>query len=295
MDVSVIIVNYNTREITQNCLDSIFQYTQGIKFEVILVDNASTDGSKEHFEQDYRIKYIYSKKNLGFGKANNLGYKYATGKYLFLLNSDTLLLNNAIALFYEAAEKEVNSVIGCWGTMLIDPTNNIGISYGKFLSPWKDLYIQLLLLPFAIFTKQSVTQLSNMYNYKSETGIVDYISGADLFLKKEIADRYGLFSPQYFMYSEDADMQKRYAKNNIKAKILRSPKIIHLEGGSQKKSSYKNMIMLSSKIIFFKNWANPISLFFYRLILSFMRLILLILGDKNKKKYQRQYLKTLWI
>lgn len=74
MDVSVIIVNYNTRKITINCIDSIFAQTSGLEFEVILVDNASTDGSKEWFEKDDRITYIYSKKNLGFGCANNLGY-----------------------------------------------------------------------------------------------------------------------------------------------------------------------------------------------------------------------------
>ena len=113
MDVSVIIVNYNTKKLTKNCIDSIFQNTKDVKFEVILVDNASTDGSKEFFEQDNRIKYIYSTTNLGFGKANNLGYKEASGKYLFLLNSDTLLLNNAIDLFYVIAEKDTNKNIGC--------------------------------------------------------------------------------------------------------------------------------------------------------------------------------------
>lgn len=159
MDVSVIIVNYNTKEMTQNCIDSIFQNTKDIEFEVILVDNASTDGSKEFFEQDNRIKYIYSKENLGFGRANNLGYKEASGKYLFLLNSDTLLLNNAIDLFYKLAEKETNKNIGCWGTMLYDSNNKIAGSYGKFLSMWRDLFIQLFLVPLSVITKNRYLHL----------------------------------------------------------------------------------------------------------------------------------------
>ena len=98
MDVSVI-VNYNTKALTKSCIESIFSETCGIEFEVILVDNASSDGSKELFQIDERIIFIESNVNLGFGKANNLGYKYATGKYIFLLNSDTLLKNNAIKLY----------------------------------------------------------------------------------------------------------------------------------------------------------------------------------------------------
>ena len=90
MDVSIIIVNYNTKDLTSQCIDSIYEKTQGVRFEIILVDNASTDGSKEVFEKDTRITYIYSDENLGFGRANNLGAKVAKGKYLFLLNSDTI-------------------------------------------------------------------------------------------------------------------------------------------------------------------------------------------------------------
>ena len=89
MDVSIIIVNYNTCQMTKECIDSVFERTFGLDFEIILVDNGSTDGSKSQFEKDSRITYVYSEFNLGFGCANNLGYKFAKGDYVFLLNSDT--------------------------------------------------------------------------------------------------------------------------------------------------------------------------------------------------------------
>ena len=101
MDVSVIIVNYNTFRMTADCIESVRQKTSGISYEIILVDNGSTDGSKDFFEQFEGIKYIYSDENLGFGRANNLGAKQASGDYLFLLNSDTLLINNAIKILYD--------------------------------------------------------------------------------------------------------------------------------------------------------------------------------------------------
>lgn len=294
MDVSVIIVNYNTKEMTQNCIDSIFKYTKDVSFEIILVDNASTDGSKEYFEQDNRLKYIFSAENLGFGNANNWGYKYATGKYIFLLNSDTILLNNAIGLFFKMAECETNKSIGCWGTMLYDSNHNIIVSYGRFLSLWRDLYTQFILLPISKFTKIKLSFFLDEYNYKTTNNIVDFISGADLFMKKSVADEFGLFDPNYFLYCEETDMQKRYATNNIFSKIIESPKIIHLQGGSQQhgRNLKSNLIKLKSKVYYFKKWSNPISFFCYRVILTFQHIFLLIFTFE--KKYQLQYIKTLW-
>src|SRR3712207_2177399 len=105
MDVSIIIVNYNTCQLISNCIDTIFQNTDGISFEIIVIDNASCDASKSKFENDARINYVYSYENMGFGRANNVGMMLAKGEYIFLLNSDTLLINNAIKFFYDYAKK----------------------------------------------------------------------------------------------------------------------------------------------------------------------------------------------
>ena len=86
MDVSIIIVNYNTKKLTSDCITSIVEKTQGISYEIILVDNASIDGSKDLFEKDARITYIYSEKNGGFGYGNNLGMKIAKGRYFLLFS-----------------------------------------------------------------------------------------------------------------------------------------------------------------------------------------------------------------
>ena len=114
MDVSIIIVNYNTKDLTKKCIESVIKYTTNILYEIILVDNASMDGSKELFEKDIRIKYIYNSTNDGFGKANNLGLKYSSGKYVFLLNSDTILMNNAVYQFYKAMEND-GPLVACMG------------------------------------------------------------------------------------------------------------------------------------------------------------------------------------
>ena len=110
--VSIIIVNYNTKQLTLNCLKSIYEYTKDIDFEIIVVDNASSDGSVEAIRESFPIvNVIGSNENLGFGRANNLGAKYAQGKYLFLLNSDTLLIENSIKKLYDFRARQHNSVI----------------------------------------------------------------------------------------------------------------------------------------------------------------------------------------
>ena len=115
IDVSIIIVNYNTCKITDACIASVVDKTKGVSYEIILVDNASTDGSKEFFEHDERVIYIYSEINGGFGVGNNIGMKRAKGKYFFLLNSDTILINNAVKEFYDYAEAQGKlAVYGCW-------------------------------------------------------------------------------------------------------------------------------------------------------------------------------------
>ena len=293
MDVSVIIVNYNTRLLTHNCIDSIFKYTKDVDFEVIVVDNASTDGSLEYFKEDNRIKYIYSNENLGFGRANNLGYQYAQGKYLFLLNSDTVLLNNAIGLFYDNAEKETNLSVGCWGTMMYDSNRKITISYGGFLSLWKDIYF-MLFYPIAI-KLSLIAFLPKIYNYPTYDGIVDFISGADLFMKKEVADKYGLFDPFYFLYCEETDMQRRFNHFNVYSKIIHSPKIIHFNGGSQKKGvNYKmNIIKLKSKIYYFKKWNNPLLFYAYAFSVTLLKIPIFLIS-RQPVHYKLQYLKTLW-
>jgi len=192
MDVSIIIVNYNTLKVTAQCLDSIFRLTCGLSFEVILVDNASTDGSKEIFSQDKRIKYIYSDRNLGFGKANNLGFQTAAGEYIFLLNSDTILLNNAVLHLY-AAIRNLPHHVACIGAQLLSADLKPIHSFGCFPT-----------LPNTCATIGRVYK--NILGFKpvdSAIGIsqkpfeVPYITGADLFIKRSVVDRLGLFDPDF--------------------------------------------------------------------------------------------------
>lgn len=235
MDVSVIIVNYNTKELTKNCIDSVFAKTSGVSFEVILVDNASTDGSVELFEKDERILFIESGENLGFGKANNLGYQHARGKYLFLLNSDTLLLNNAIKEFYLQMEQR-SKTIACMGCLLVDGNNMRIHSYGDFPTLAKELIRKPWYLLHKFWGIQVGYDDHPLQIIDDHTFEVEYVTGADLFIRKSVADEYGLFDSDFFMYYEETEMQYRYRKRGNISVINDLPKIQHLVGGSEKSS-----------------------------------------------------------
>ena len=247
MDVSIIIVNYNTHTLTSNCIDSIVKNTKDVEYEIILVDNASTDGSKELFEDDSRIKYIYSNKNLGFGRANNLGFKYASGKYVLLLNSDTLLLNNGVYLFWKQAE-ELKEDVACFGTQLLDKNCKPTHSYGEFPSIISTFKTLLYL------AKRKFPEIIVFSNYPQN---VDYITGADLFIRKDVIDKLGFFSSDFFMYYEETEMQFRYAKAGYTSLIISGPEIIHLEGasvseGGNKRKGSKRIMFFTGMYLFMK-------------------------------------------
>lgn len=278
MDVSIIIVNYNTKTLTQQCIDSVFEKTSGIKFEIVLVDNASTDGSKEQFENDGRITYIYSDKNLGFGRANNLGYAHAQGEYLFLLNSDTYLVNNAIYMLWkrmrEFYDKEETRNIVCTGTMLLDRDGNTIHSYARFPTKWRSLLKSSI---FPILWKLHILKkLPDTSNYGYNEGVkewfdVEYITGADLMIRKSAADRYGLFDPDFFMYSEETEMQHRYMKEGLRRIICEGPKIVHLEGMSNKNHSPKRTTMvMRSMFLYYKKTCSQFTYGVYSIVFKFV-------------------------
>ena len=234
MDVSIIIVNYNTRQMTEECINSIFQKTTGIDFEVILVDNASTDGSQEHFSHRKDITYIYSEENLGFGRANNLGYRYATGRHVFLLNSDTLLLNNAVSLLshYLDSNQAQQDKVGCVGCQLVDSNNKPTWSGGTF--PSIGMFWQHI-MQYTFWELYHPTQETKPYNQITD---VDYITGADLLIRREVIEECGLFDADFFMYYEETEMQFRYNRAGFRRRIIIEPKIKHLVGGSYKRQGH---------------------------------------------------------
>lgn len=242
MDVSVIIVNYNTKALTNSCIESVILNTAGIEYEIILVDNASTDGSKEVFSNDNRLKYIYLDENYGFGYGNNRGMEVAKGKYVFLLNSDTILRNNAIKEFYDYAEcHDEKSIYGCY---LHGEDGDYACSF--FYYP-----------AFTIkdFTKRILHMNKTLpvdYNDKE----VECVSGADMFFARAAFEEVGGFDEHIFLYGEEGELQYRMKKAGYRSYIISRPQITHLEGKSLTPSLGKQAIKMRSHFFILKKHMN---------------------------------------
>lgn len=253
IDVSVIIVNYNTCNLTIQCLASIFEKTCNISFEVIVVDNASLDNSVEMIKKKFpQVKVIESSENLGFGKANNLAAKYARGEFLFLLNSDTILISNVIFEFHCFMQQ--HSQIAACGGNLIDSLGRPVISHGKFpslLQEFSDIGFYKLYLNW-YKNHLSVGQKVD----EGDINHVDYLSGADVFIRQSVWKQIDGFAPRFFMYYEETDMFRRLRRLGYKVCLLPLLKIIHLEGGSFDKSHSINFnkyaIMFKSKVLYYQ-------------------------------------------
>jgi GT2 family glycosyltransferase len=269
--------------LTIDAIDSIVEKTEGVSYEIIVVDNNSIDGSALELIKKFgnKIKLISNHKNIGFGRANNIAIKIAKGKYIFLLNSDTLLVNNAMKYFFDYMEKHTDNAI-CGGALYnLDMSQQI--SYGHFPSLKQVFFeeFQLSKLFVKYFNKNlSVGCVLDTNNIR----IVDYVSGADMFIRKSIIQSIGGFDADFFLYYEETELNYRINKLGYKSVILPDAKIIHLCGKSfgndVKLSKFK--IQQNSKFLFFKKAYGIKHTKFLKVLLNFSYSIKFI-ASFNKK------------
>ena len=231
MDFSFVIVNYNTTALTLACVQSIYTFTKKNAFEVIIVDNASCDTTIGDIATQYpELIYIENKENLGFGRANNQGVKLSRGKYVFLLNSDALLTSDAGNAFFTFMEANENRQVACCGAALIDRNGKDQISYGNFPTFAEAFSALGFLRLYHRYHHQHLS--SGVFNYSDEIRPVDYVCGADLFIRSTVITVLGGFDPDFFLYFEEVDLAARMKQAGYRSVIIPDVKIIHHEGAS---------------------------------------------------------------
>jgi len=264
-DVSVVIVNWNTEELLYKCIKSVKDKTSGLRYEIIVIDNNSADGSALMMKREFPdCKLIESKENLGFGKGNNRAAKEASGKYIFYLNPDTELITNALLGMFSFLES--NKDFGAVGCKLILPNGPIEYPCASTYPTLLNNFCQLFLLN-RIFPKSRFfsSRLLDYWNHKDSREI-DCLSGACMMVRKDLNNRLNGFDENIFMYAEDTDLCYRIKKEGDKIFYLSTEVIMHHEGAGTKKGKSRNfpsLLKAESNYYFFrKHYGNTKATYF---------------------------------
>lgn len=268
MDLSVIILSFNTKELLLNCLKSIFKQTKGIKYEVIVVDNGSVDGSpalvKKLAKSHKNLVLLKNSENLGFASGNNLGIEKAKGDYIMLLNSDTILKDNSLKKLVNFSQRHPK--IGIVGPRLLNKDGTHQPSTSPFLTLPK-LFLWL------------VTGDRFLYRSPSKTLSVDWVMGAVFLVKKEVIDQVGLLDENFFMYVEEMEWCYRAKQAGWQVWFYPGAEVFHLIRGSSPSGKQRAIWWIYEGLYFFytKHFA-PWQSAVVKLLLRTKALVVLIIG-----------------
>ncbi|HEX2788410.1 MAG TPA: glycosyltransferase [Ignavibacteria bacterium] len=284
VDISVVIVNYNVKNLIDNCLASIYKASlhSALNTEIFVVDNNSIDGSVSMIREKYpSVILIPLDANIGFSKANNIALKQASGKYILILNPDTVLEENTFTKMIAFCEKHKDT--GAVTSKLILANGKLD-SACKRSFPTPSVAIPRMLGLSRLFPNSKLFGKYNLtYLDENKTYEVDAICGAFMFIPKKVLDEVGLFDEDYFMYGEDLDLSYRINKAGYKIFYYPEVTTIHLKGESTKKTnlSYVNNFYGAMGIFVRKNFTGFSRLLspvlrigiFYRSLLSYIKRI----------------------
>ena len=256
VELSILLVSYNTRDITLACLESVYAQTRETAFEVIVVDNASSDGSADAIAGRFpQVTLVRHPANIGFAAGNNLAAQSARGRFLLLLNPDTVVLEKAIDRLMKFARAYPRA--GIWGgrTLFADRTVN-PTNCWKRQTLWSAFCCASGLN--SVFRGSRAFDPEAMGAWSRElTPEVDIVSGCFLLITRELWDRLGGFDPAFFMYGEEADLCLRAQAYGASPRITREATIVHLGGASERVRSDKLVRLIKAKTLLIRRHWSP--------------------------------------
>jgi GT2 family glycosyltransferase len=253
VDVSIIIVNWNAMTYLRNCLRSIAQETRVCTYEVIVVDNDSDDGSQEMIRAEFPdVTAVLNERNVGFAGGNNQAMRMARGRYILLLNPDTLVLNGAVDTCVAYADELRDERVGVLGCQVWEDEATIQKTCFQFPSPLNTLLTLLGLtrrFPRSRFLSRSEMR---WWDRRSERE-VDVVSGMFMLVRRDAVEEVGLMDEGYFMYAEEADWCYRFWRSGWRCLFTPRARIMHLEGGGKSSAlvSAKMSVHLQKSVLRF--------------------------------------------
>lgn len=246
MDLSIIIVNYETYELTKQTIESVISKEHPFTYDIYLVDNASEDDSveklKKYFEQESEngtIKFIVNDENRGFAHANNMALEKTSSKYVLLLNSDTVVVDNCLEASFNYMESHDDT--GALGCKIVLPDNTLDKACRRSFPSFNVSFYRLTGLS-KIFPKSKRFGRYNLtYLDEDETYEVECLVGAFMLIRSKTMDEVGLLDETFFMYGEDIDLCYRIKARNWKIIYFSPAKIIHYKGSSKSKKHSRKL------------------------------------------------------
>jgi GT2 family glycosyltransferase len=256
-DVSIIVVNWNTHDLLRSCLESVYAQSTTIKCEVIVVDNGSSDGSVEMVRKDFnQVNLLANPDNRGFAAANNQGIEVAKGRYILLLNSDTIVLDRAIEKTVAFADRHADTAVT--GCRLLNPDHTMQNSCFMFPSilNWFlfSTYLYRLFPQSHFFGREQMTWWP-----RNDSREVDVVTGCYMLVRKEAIDQVGPMDERFFMYAEETDWCYRFKAKGWKNRFTPDAEIIHIGGASAVKLGAQRAQLTNRSFVryMFKHWSKP--------------------------------------
>lgn len=241
MKLSVILVNWNTSDLTRQALASVYKQIVDIDFEVIVVDNNSADNSVEMIKKEFpQVRLIENKENLGFGKANNQGLKIAQGNYLMFLNTDVVVLDGALNKLVNYLDQYADVMMV--GPRLLNKDLTFQHACRRMLPNPINSFFHLFGLATIFKNSKFVTDYKQYAADPEITGPTEAISGAAMMFRRQVYNEIGGFDETFFFYGEDLDFCKRVLDKGWKIVYVSEAKIIHFGGQSSGKCRVKSLI-----------------------------------------------------
>lgn len=233
MQLSIVIVNYNSKFLIEQCLGSVRKAMTGINTEIIVVDNNSTDGSKEYLSDKFTsIKFIFNNDNVGFAKACNQGFRISSGNYVLFLNPDTILSEGCLAACISFFESHPDA--GAVGVRMLDSNGNF-LKESKRGAPSASASFYKLFGMAAIFPGSKIfAKYYQAHLPEKANNPVEVLSGAFMMIRRHVFETANGFDERFFMYGEDIDLSLRINQLGYKNYYLGNISVTHLKGGSTK-------------------------------------------------------------
>jgi len=254
--LSIIIVSWNVKDLLRRCLNSVIESLrsgegQQLSWQLIVVDNASTDGSEAMLREEFpQVHLIANEENVGFTRGNNQGIAFSDGRYVVLLNPDTEIVGHALEEM--VAYMEAHHQVGALGPQLLDPDGQVQSSRRRFPS-LSTAYMESTFLQQWFPESDILRRYYVLDSSDDETQAVDWVVGACLLMRREALEEVGPLDERFFMYSEELDWCYRVKKLGWRVVYLPTAQVIHHLGkSSEQVLPVRHIQFQRSKVLFFK-------------------------------------------